>query len=543
MKNVFILLIQIAFFLHVVQCYPQVNNKWIRTWDSQLWDEAHSITTDDSCNIYVAGWNYEWKVNYDFIFAKYTPDGDVKWSKIRNYSSGDQASHILYDGHGNIYISGYVYGDYSRTGGKMCLMKYTVNGDSLWEYVEYNNSLAQVTKIAIDDSCNIILAGFDGSVSSDFVTMKIDSAGNQRWLKTYSNNGPNDADKINDMCLDKEGNIYVTGFSDDALNFYNDIMTIKYNQKGDTVWTRRFNGPANYNDTGIKILVDKQKNVFVAGVVNSNTPLNTNYVLLKYDSLGTLQWTKYYDYQPAKTSFDNLKDMVMDKAGNIYLTGNSSSDNSQATIRIATVKFNQNGDTIWTARWGASGDKQPQQMVIDSMANIYITGYYYDNGGTGYNAITLKYDSAGILKWEAYYNDNTNEQEMFYALTLDARNDLIVTGRTHSESDFDFVTIKYQNSITGIPMIEAGNPDLHINCYPNPVSTSTLVNYYLPTNSRVTLKLFDIPGNELNVISSGYQESGNHTMPFSRNELMAGIYFLELTSEYKNCSQKIIITK
>jgi hypothetical protein len=212
-------------------------------------------------------------------------------------------------------------------------------------------------------------------------------------------------------------------------------------------------------------------------------------------------------------------------------------------MRIATVKFNQNGDTIWTARWGAGGDKQPQQMVIDSMANIYITGFHYDYGGTGYNAITLKYDSAGILKWEAYYNDDTNEQEMFYALTLDARNDLIVTGRTHSVTNFDFVTIKYQNSITGIPLVEADNPDLHINCYPNPFSESTLINYYLPTNSRVTLKLFDMLGKELKLISGGYQESGNHTLPFSNVGLTAGIYFLELSAENKNCSEKIIIIR
>ena len=541
MKKIFISLIQIAFLLYGVQCIAQINNKWIRTWDSQLWDESHAVTTDDSCNIYIAGWNYEWKVNYDFIFAKYSPDGNMKWNKIRNYSSGDQASHILYDGHGNIYIAGFVYGDYSRTGGKMCLMKYTVNGDSIWEYVENNNSLAQVSKMAIDDSCNIILAGFDGLDNSDFVTLKIDSAGNQRWLKTYSNSGPNDADKINDMCLDQDGNIYVTGFSDDTINFYLDILTIKYNQNGDTVWMRRFNGPANYFDSGNKILVDKEKNVFVAGVVDSKTPLNSNYVLLKYDSNGTLKWSKYFDYQPARISFDYVRDMVMDKAGNIYLTGSSSTDNSQATMRIATVKFNQKGDTIWTARWGTSGDKQPQQMVIDSMANIYITGFYYDYGGTGYNAITLKYDSVGILKWEAHYHDESNKEEMFNALTLDAKNDLIVTGRTHSDSYYDFLTIKYQNSITGIPVFEAGNTDLHINCYPNPFSESTLINYYLPTNSRVSLKLFDMLGNEIKDIYGGYQESGNHTLPFSSNGLMAGIYFLELTAENKNCSEKIII--
>lgn len=542
-KNIYFKFLTISFILIAWNFTTQSQNKWIRTWDSGFWDEATSVTTDDSCNIYVAGWNYEWGVNYDFIFAKYNSNGELKWNKILNYSTNYQATQILNDGHGNIYVAGFVYGDYSRTGGKMCLMKYTVNGDSVWEYIEYETTLSEVKKIAIDDSCNIILAGFDDSTGSDFVTIKIDSAGNRQWMRTFSNSGPNDVDKIYDMCLDKGGNIYVTGFSDDSVNFYNDILTIKYFQNGDTAWIRRFNGPANYFDAGYKILLDTDKNVFVAGVVQSKTPLNSNFVLLKYDSLGVLLWTKYFDYQPAKSSLEDLKDMAFDKSGNIYLLGSSSSDNSQATMRIVLVKFNQKGDIVWTERWGDNGDKQPKQMVIDSCSNIYITGSYYDYGGTGYNGITLKYDSVGNLKWEEHYKDNTNEEQSLNAFTLDSNNDLIVVGRTHSDTYFDFVTIKYINSISNTQIVESDDKNLHLNCYPNPASKNLTIQYYIPENGRMALKIYDIAGNLVRVISAGYQLSGNYNFSFEDNKLHSGIYFLNLTIENKQIYQKLIIAR
>jgi uncharacterized delta-60 repeat protein len=541
MKRSSLLLTLIVLLFVSVKSNAQVDTAWTHLWDSQYWDEAHAITTDELNNIYIAGWNYEWGVNYDFIFAKYDATGNLQWSKVRNYSSGDQASHILYDHQGNIYIGGFVNGVYSTTGGSFCLMKYTVNGDSIWEFVDNNTYVAQVSSMKFDNQGNIILAGYDGSFSSDYVTMKIDTAGNQLWYKTYSNSGPNDVDKIWDMCVDADGYIYVTGISDDTVNFYQDIATIKYNPDGDTVWVRRFNGPTNYFDFGRKVLVDQDKNVFVGGTIQKQTPASSDIVLIKYDSKGNLIWKTYYDYQPAPQSFDNIVDMKMDNAGNIYMTGTSSSNNSQATTRILTVKFNTNGDTLWTKRWGNAGDKAPKQLMIDNMANIYITGSYYDNNGTGYNAVTLRYDSSGVLDWEAIYNDGTNQEESFYTCTLDGNNDLIAAGRTHSPTTFDCLTVKYQNALTAFPLIENGYTQLHIDCYPNPFTGSATIRYNLPASSEATLKVFNLLGKEVRVLADGRLQAGNHSMPFNADGLKAGIYFLRLTNNENQVTRKIIV--
>jgi len=108
MKKSSVLLTLIVSLFVSVKSNAQVDTAWTRLWDSQQWDEAHAITTDELNNIYIAGWNYEWRVNYDFIFAKYDAAGNLQWCNVRNYSSGDQESHYFVDLLGNLYNGTFV---------------------------------------------------------------------------------------------------------------------------------------------------------------------------------------------------------------------------------------------------------------------------------------------------------------------------------------------------------------------------------------------------------------------------------------------------
>lgn len=544
MKNRQLYLIFILITLCSVSGFSQVDTVWTRSWDSGQWDQINAVTTDESNNIYVAGWSYEWGVNYDFIFAKYDAKGKLKWLKTINYSSGEQASKILFH-KGHVYVAGYVNGDYSRSLGQFCVMKYTAQGDSVWEFFD-PDTYGQLNAIGIDKNGNIVIAGYNetttSGTSADYVTVKLDSNGVKLWSQTFNNKGPGESNRIYDLCIDSRNNIYVAGISDDSVNFYTDIITIKYDPNGDTLWKRQFNGRSNYYDGVSKIMVDKNFNVFVSGFVNYQTPAQTDFVLLKYDSSANLKWSKYYDFKPAPQSFDVVTDMKMDNAGNIYLAGQSSSTNSQATMKIALVKFNPEGDTVWTARWGGAGDKKVQQMVMDKESNLYLTGLFYDNNGTGYNGITLKYDKNGKLKWEVVFSDSTLEQEL-NSIALDGNNDVIVGGRQRSPSFFDFTLIKYKNSTSGIQLIEKGFPDLHLSCYPNPFTSKTNINYYIPISGNVTLKFIDQIGNCVTTINAGRQISGNHIFTFEGESLKSGVYYCIVESNNSSAHAKIVVMR
>ena len=70
---------------------------------------------------------------------------------------------------------------------------------------------------------------------------------------------------------------------------------------------------------------------------------NMDYLLIKYDSLGTQKWVRRFrgDWGDNK-----LKDMVLDKSGNIYVTGNYF--NYGIGIDCMTIKYSPNGDSLWS---------------------------------------------------------------------------------------------------------------------------------------------------------------------------------------------------
>ena len=80
----------------------------------------------------------------------------------------------------------------------------------------------------------------------DYITLKCDSSGNIKWIRTF--NGPaNETDQANDIELDEEGNVYVTGGSKGIGTDF-DFTTIKYDSSGNEQWVVRYNGPAFKSD-------------------------------------------------------------------------------------------------------------------------------------------------------------------------------------------------------------------------------------------------------------------------------------------------------
>ena len=74
----------------------------------------------------------------------------------------------------------------------------------------------------------------------------------------------------------------MTGFSANG-NGSGDMTTLAYSGDGTPLWTRRYNGPANKDDAGSAIAVDREGNVFVTGASVAANGYG-DYVTIKYSS-------------------------------------------------------------------------------------------------------------------------------------------------------------------------------------------------------------------------------------------------------------------
>lgn len=81
--------------------------------------------------------------------------------------------------------------------------------------------------------------------------------------------------------------------------------------------------------------------------------------------------------------------------------------------------------------------------------------------------------------------------------------------------------------------------------YPNPFNPSTTIGYQLASNSFVTLKVYDLIGNEIATLVNEQQEAGYYSIPFSTSEkqLANGIYIYKIQAGDFTQTKKMMLIK
>ncbi len=79
--------------------------------------------------------------------------------------------------------------------------------------------------------------------------------------------------------------------------------------------------------------------------------------------------------------------------------------------------------------------------------------------------------------------------------------------------------------------------------YPNPFNPSTKIDYSIPKEGFVTLKIFNLLGQEVATPVSEKQTAGNHTVSFDASKLPSGIYFYRITAGSFVSTKKMTLIK
>jgi uncharacterized delta-60 repeat protein len=258
------------------------------------------------------------------------------------------------------------------------------------------------------------------------------------WIRRYtSGNNPEFAFAYA-VAVDVSGNVYVTG-SSYGSNGLNDFATVKYSSSGDTLWVQRYNGPADNWDAARDLALDASGNVYVTGESSSDS---FDYVTIKYSPSGTQEWVARYNGQEG--SDDWPKDLAVDASGNVYVTGQSSG--SGTFYDYATVKYSPTGTQEWVARYNGPGNTKDSAWAlgVDGSGNVYVTGDSGEGSENLSDYVTVKYDPSGAQQWVARYSSLYD-----YAtdLVVDASGNVWVTGYSFgSGTGYDYATVRYSSN-------------------------------------------------------------------------------------------------
>ena len=203
--------------------------QWQNIYTSSFFELMLAMTIDNFGNCYLAGEGKD-GVTEGGLTIKYNSSGVQQWVKAFSYGTGGRINGIVTDVNGNAYVTGYIANGSVL---KFITIKYNTGGDSDWVKI-YNgssNENDEANAIDIDNQSNVYITGrsINTGTSWDYVTIKYDQNGVQKWLEIYNNN-VNAEDVPNKILLNSNSEVYVTGLSRGFIGGSLDYLTIKYNQ-------------------------------------------------------------------------------------------------------------------------------------------------------------------------------------------------------------------------------------------------------------------------------------------------------------------------
>lgn len=216
----------------------------------------------------------------------------------------------------------------------------------------------------------------------------------------------------------------------------------------------------------------------------------------------------------------------------------------------------------YMARLGGFGydeSELSQTITLPNTTPLYLSFHYQSRSFTGaecaglYHGGEVKIVIAGQMMYNAYlcyYNDLHQWTFGYFDVSAAAGQTISVILRVDAANSMWSYLYVDDVSISSAVPVEDDKTSLPLttelkNNYPNPFNPSTVISFTLVRSERVSLKIFDVMGNEVATLVDGIREAGTHDYQFSINNyrLSSGIYFYELVSGSQVLRKKMMLLK
>jgi len=561
----------ILFFLLKVSI-PTINSQtldWVKTWGNTQYDSNRSMRMDASGNIFITGTftgtvdfdpgtnthNLTSQSNYDLYLLKLDNNGNfVDVKQFRCNSMGSiYASKLIIDSIGNIFITGNFQGacDFDPSTNNMAISSIgfidmfivKLDNNINFKWVKQIGGIYDQlpSSITIDHLGNIITCGefmgttdFDPGITNynltssttEMFVLKLDSLGNFIWAKQMQSNSISAEAEPNDITIDNNNDIYITGKFDGTIDFNPDITVQNYTANGIDGFIQKLNSTGNL--IWINILSGTSPNITPG---NITTDLSNNvYITGRFK--GTIDFNS--------------------GTGSFYLSSYKNTDDA------FLLKIDNVGTFLWAKHFSGNGFEQTGSIAFDSNNAIYLSGIYSDsidcdpsnginillsNGNAAYEGFLIKTDNSGnfitasgIL--DSYFNVITDKNDNIYlGGAFENTTDFDISTSTHNLTSAglsDAFILKMNQSSVGLKEIANENDFI---VYPNPSNTGIITILNSTKTKECTLR--DVSGK---VLLNEALLSEKFTINLSNYS--TGIYFLSLTNNYDRITtKKIIINK
>ena len=239
------------------------------------------------------------------------------------------------------------------------------------------------------------------------------------WEHTW---GGTDDDYFLGVSVDRFGNSYAVGYTYSFGAGDTDAFIAKFGSDGSLLWDRTWGG--DDEDEAEGVAVDDSGNAYMTGYTYFGAG-DTDAFIAKFYAGGSLAWDLTWGW----IHDEEATDIALDKDGNIYIVGDTSSFGA-GDMDAFIAKFDSSGGLIWDRIWGGSSDDWGYGVSVDEDGNVYIVGSTTSFGAGANDAFIAKFSSNGDLIWDRTWG--TSSIEGAYGIAVDVHGNVYVTGNTQA---------------------------------------------------------------------------------------------------------------
>ena len=421
---------------------------WEKGYDSPAsqWDAAAAVALDGDGNVIVAGHEERTDLNqgHNWLVRKYTSEGRIVWAKTYNspVNRNDLACAVVVDGKGNVVVAGHEDRSDLGQSDNWLIRKYDRAGRLAWSetYNSPANRWGGANAVAVDSGGAVIVAGHedrsDLGEGFNWLVRKYSKKGKLVWSVSY-NSPANGNDWANAMAVDANGDVVVAGHEDrfDLRQGFNWLVR-KYSKKGELIWSKTYNSPADRWDGAYGVAIDSRGNILVAGrEFRPDLGQSFNWLVRKYDSSGKLIWGRRYNGDG--NGWDGANAVAVDGKGNVLVAGREDEFHRNENFNWLVRKYDGDGRLLWSRSYNSPGNgwDGATSLATDPKGNVFVAGREDRTDlGQSANWRVTKYSAAGETLWTATYNNPGNGDDFANSAAVDGDGNLVVAGR---EDRFD----------------------------------------------------------------------------------------------------------
>lgn len=322
--------------------------------------------------------------------------------------------------------------------------------------------------------------------AKNFIT-KLNAEGDTLWTKQINNYNISTTNNdysvyAEDLALDNDGNLYITGWfmqrvdfdsgidtyilsSDTWVNGFQNIygrdaFVLKLNAQGNFVWAQKYSNGGAYSERFYSLVVDNAGNIYAAGQNSMNA--NDGMLYKINANNGNVIWSKAITGNKPRINLDNTNHLVLTG----YFSGTADFDPGTSVYNLTSnglkdvylMKLDNAGNFVWANQLGGTEHDAGKSLTTDNLGNVFITGYYTGtvtssvNGtsttlpiAAGTNGFIAKLNATdGNFLWISSFRNAPNQSgpldDIGRGIALDQAENVYVTGAAYTNPNNPYNT-------------------------------------------------------------------------------------------------------